>query len=79
MSARSSYDPFFVMLEEPPPVEFKVGDVVRFRSGGANMTVINVCDDEDEDTLHLLWTDDDKALNEATDVPAQCVVLINRE
>lgn len=39
-------------------VAFSVGDVVRLRSGGVRMTVIDVCMDKDKLTLLCAWTSD---------------------
>jgi len=41
-----------------PEKEFKVGDIVRLKSGGPKMTVTEI--DDEEDLFHCRWFADNK-------------------
>jgi uncharacterized protein YodC (DUF2158 family) len=57
--------------------KFKVGDVVRMKSGGPKMTVFFVTSDH-SDTVHTQYFTDDNFLREARDLKIVMLDLVKK-
>jgi uncharacterized protein YodC (DUF2158 family) len=59
--------------------KINIGDVVKLKSGGVPMTVMEVYlnDEDEDDTVDLVWHDVHGQLCEADHIPIACLVAVS--